>query len=135
MNCSKSELTGVRVREEASEGRVPVQRPFLGVFPGRYRNAVVDAETAFEIFLAGLLRIRLAEAGRSDAYIDAALQDNSGRWKDVITIAKDVLSSELDVDFVSTVEYRDWKQTSSMFATPSFTVRPFRQLVSLRRRQ
>lgn len=80
------------------------------VHRSRYRNAVVDAETAFEIFLVRLLRIRLIEAGKSEGAIDAALRDNAGRWRRVEDLARETLRSELGIDFATTVEYRDWKR-------------------------
>lgn len=75
----------------------------------RYRNAVVDAATAFEVFLAGLLRSHLTEAGRSENQIEDRFRDARGQYLGVTALAKDVLRSELGVDFAGTAEYRHWK--------------------------
>jgi len=76
---------------------------------GRHRNAVVDAATAFEVFLSELLRVCLSDAGRTPGEVDAVFRDAEDRPKTITTLAKDTLRTELGVDFASTAEYAAWR--------------------------
>jgi len=75
----------------------------------RYRSAAIDAETAFEVMIAEFLRFHLAEIGRSDEEIESVFRDERGGYVSARILAKDVLRSELGIDFAGTAEFRDWE--------------------------
>jgi len=77
---------------------------------GRFRNAIVDAATAVEVFVSELLRRGLQQRGRTKSAIEGVFTGGRGLPRSVTSLAKSALRSELGIDFGATSEYSNWQK-------------------------
>ncbi|MCP3883788.1 MAG: hypothetical protein GY701_36080 [Sulfitobacter sp.] len=76
---------------------------------GRYRNAIVDCATAFEIFLAEFISFHAQQSGMSLDEVEAELLKDRTWWREASELAKTVLRGDpLRMDFAGTAEYQNW---------------------------